>query len=341
MTRLHRPLPDPILVVGAYGYRNVGDEAILAGLLSRLAGHAVSVISRSPIETAALHGVRAIGIRDAIPALRRHRSVVIGGGGLFGRDMGRVGRLLPLFGLLAAGLGKTVIVEGVDIDEQLSRSARLLLRPLMRAASRVSVRDRSSAARLAGWGVTASVQPDLSTWMQPASPEVGVRTLESAGLALDRPIVGLALTAVDPRLCDRVIEAAAGAMGDLPDAQFCFVPMSRHPWVPEHDDLRLARRLAAMRPDLVMLDAALPPAAVLAAFGHLSAVVAMRYHAMLFAERAGVPLVPVSYAEKTKRWLDDRELGEVDPTAAALTRAIRAALGQSLTRRRPVLKVAS
>lgn len=341
MSRTRRSLQSPILVVGAYGYRNVGDEAILAGLLARLAGHAVTVVSRSPTETAATHGVRAIGIRQAVPALRRHRSVVIGGGGLFGRDMGRVGRLLPLFGLLAAGLGKTVIVEGVDIDGQLPRSARLLLPPLMRAASRVSVRDRSSAARLARWGVTPSVEPDLSAWMQPAAPGVGLRLLKRAGLSQDRPIVGLALTAVDPRLGDRAIEAAASAMSALSDVQFCFVPMSRHPWVPGHDDERLARRLAALRPDLVVLDAPLPPAAMLACFGHLSAMVAMRYHAMLFAERVGVPLVPITYAEKTQRWLDDRGLSAVDPDAAELTRAIREALGKSRTKPRRMLQAAS
>ena len=35
-------LRDPVLIVGGYGYRNVGDEAILAGQLRRLAGHRVT-----------------------------------------------------------------------------------------------------------------------------------------------------------------------------------------------------------------------------------------------------------------------------------------------------------
>ena len=47
-------------MVGAYGYRNVGDEAILAGLLTTLGGRRVTVVSRSPAETSALHGVPAI-----------------------------------------------------------------------------------------------------------------------------------------------------------------------------------------------------------------------------------------------------------------------------------------
>ncbi len=53
-------LPDPVLVVGGYGYRNVGDEAILASLLRALEGRRVTVVSRLPAETTAMHGVRAV-----------------------------------------------------------------------------------------------------------------------------------------------------------------------------------------------------------------------------------------------------------------------------------------
>jgi polysaccharide pyruvyl transferase WcaK-like protein len=326
MTMLRRPIEGPVLVVGAYGYRNVGDEAILAGMLARLAGHSVTVVSRSPAETAASHGVRAIGIRQAPAALLRHRTVIIGGGGLFGRDMGRIGRLLPLFGLLAVALRRAVIVDGVDIDGRLSPSARVLVPPLLRAASRVSVRDRASAAIVARWRVTPSVLPDLSNWMEPADGTAGRATLERAGVDSDRPVIGLALTAVDRPLANRVLAAVEAAMRELPDAQFCFVPMSRHPSVPDHDDLNLAHELAALRPELLTLDASLPSAVVLAAIGQMSALVAMRFHAVLFAERAGVPLLAISYAEKTQRWLADHELRPVDPNPTTLVRHLRAAL---------------
>ena len=105
MTDTVLELPEPILIVGGYGYRNVGDEAILAGLLERLAHRRVTVVSRSPEETSPMHGVRSVSIARALPELFRHRSLIIGGGGLFGRDMGGLGRLLPAFGLLAQGLG--------------------------------------------------------------------------------------------------------------------------------------------------------------------------------------------------------------------------------------------
>ncbi len=326
MTRVIEQLHEPVLVVGGYGYRNIGDEAILAGLLTRLGPRTVTVISRNSAETTRLHGVPAIGIGAAGPALLRHRSLVIGGGGLFGRDMGSIGRLLPLFGLAAMALGRSVMVEGVDIDANLAPSARALLPRLLRHATHVTVRDRRSVAILEGWEVDASLAPDLSQWMPMPSADVGRQLLRTAGVDTGRPVVGLALAGIQPALADAALAAVASTMDALPDTQFCFIPMSRHPRVPAHDDLRLGHRLRAMQPRLAVVEGGWHPGAVLSAFGLLSVVVSMRYHGMLFAERASVPLVPLVYAEKNVRWLDERDLlaipAAVEPVLAALRSAL-------------------
>jgi polysaccharide pyruvyl transferase WcaK-like protein len=341
MTVSRSRLPDPVLVVGGYGYGNVGDEAILRGLLTRLAGHSVTVVSRSPTETAVTHGVRSIGIEHAAGALRHHRSVLIGGGGLFGRDMGRIGRMLPSFGLLAVGMGKTVVIDGVDVERPATASARILLPLLMRAVRGVGVRDRTSAAVVERWGVTPSVRPDLSTWMAPASMDTGRSLLLRAGVDLERPVVGLALTAVNRGLAEPVLLAVMRTIDALPEMQFCFIPMSRHPWVTAHDDSRFGAHLVALRPQVRLVDGAMPPDVVLAAFGQLSAVVAMRYHAMLFADRAGTPLVPIPYADKTKRWLADHDRHPVRADAGALTFALKHALALMPPGERRFMRVAS
>jgi polysaccharide pyruvyl transferase WcaK-like protein len=319
-------LPDPVLIVGAYGYRNLGDEAILSGLLTRLGPRPVTAVSRDPDGTSRLHGVATIGLRGAASALRRHGSLLIGGGGLFGRDMGRIGRLLPAYALAAHALQRSVAIEGVDLDERLAPSARLLVPQLMRRAERVTVRDRRSAAILRSWGVSANLAPDVSSWMRAASPEAGRAVLRAAGADLRRPIVGLALSGVRPEIAEAASGATLAAMDALPDVQFCFLPMSRHPFVPQHDDLNLARRLRERRPRLLVVEDDLHPATMLAAFGQLSAAVAMRYHAMLFASRMGVPLVPVVYAEKNLRWLSERHLEPIEAAPSPLTAALWSAL---------------
>jgi polysaccharide pyruvyl transferase WcaK-like protein len=318
-------LPDPILVVGGYGYRNVGDEAILAGLLNRLEGRRVTVVSRDPRATSHMHGIRAVGIGTAVVVLPRHRSVIIGGGGLFGPDMGRIGRLLPGFGIGAAALGHRVVIEGVDVEPELApHGARSLVPRLMRRASRVTVRDRRSAGVLERWGVRANLAPDLSLWMPAAPAEIGRALLRGAGVDLDRPVVGVALTDARPQIGEAALAAMAVTMDALPEVEFCFIPMSRHPRVPSHDDLLLGRRLQALQPRLTIVEHEHHPSAVLAAFGQLVGVVSMRYHAMLFAERAAVPLVPLVYAEKNVRWLDEHGMAAVPAEGRAVTEAVAA-----------------
>jgi polysaccharide pyruvyl transferase WcaK-like protein len=252
--------------------------------------------------------------------------LVIGGGGLFGRDMGTIGRLLPGFGLAAAALGRPVHVEGIDLDARLAPSARLLVPQLMRRAVHVSVRDTRSVELLREWGVPAILAPDLSTWMAVAPVKQGRSLIRSAGVETRRPVVGVALTGVVRTLADQALDAVTGAMDAMPDVQFVFLPMSRHPSVAAHDDLVLARRLQAIRPRLMVVDEMAHPAVVLAAFSQLTAVIAMRYHAMLFAERARVPLVPLSYAEKTVRWLDERGISPVRPRTDDVIAALRDAV---------------
>jgi polysaccharide pyruvyl transferase WcaK-like protein len=316
----------PVLVIGAYGYGNVGDEAILAGLLAKLGDRSATVVSRDPAATTRLHGVSSVGIGAAFPALLRHRSVVIGGGGLFGRDMGAIGRLLPLFGLISSSLGREVVIEGVDIDATLAPIARVLVPPLMRRASAVTVRDHGSVAILDRWGVRANLAPDLSHWMPMGSIASGRRLLRDAGVDTRLPVVGLALTGVRPDLANAALTAAAGAIDALPDAQFCFIPLSRHPRVATHDDRRLAHQLRRMRPRLAVVETEVHPSIVLSAVSQLSAVVSMRYHGMLFAERTRVPLVPIAYAEKNVRWLEERGMHAIPADADALTSALRDAL---------------
>jgi polysaccharide pyruvyl transferase WcaK-like protein len=115
-------------------------------------------------------------------------------------------------------------------------------------------------------------------------------------------------------------------MDAMPDAQFCFLPMSRHPVVPAHDDLQLAQRIRRARPRLKILGGNPHPAAILAAYAQLSGIVAMRYHAMLFAERAGIPLVPLVYAEKNQRWLGERGMQAPPITSVSVAAALRDAV---------------
>ena len=75
-----------VLIAGASGQRNPGDEAILGAFLRALPDHDVVVTSRDPAGTEATHGCRAVDVRrpaTVAATLRRCDAVVFGGGTVF------------------------------------------------------------------------------------------------------------------------------------------------------------------------------------------------------------------------------------------------------------------
>jgi polysaccharide pyruvyl transferase WcaK-like protein len=319
---LERLVDYPVLVVGGYGYRNVGDEAMLAGLLRQLDRGQVTVLSRMPAETAAIHGVRSVSVGRAISALRTHRTVLIGGGALFGPHMGALGRMLPLYGLFARAAGRRLLLEGVSVDEPGGASG-MATRRLVSAAQHVRVRDQRSVDLLSGWGINAELGVDLSALLQPSPARTGMELLRRAGVPAGRHVVGLSLTNVNTDIGAQMASAVVEVMRALPEVDFCFIPMSEHPFVHAHNDLLMARRLQDVEPRLRILEGVENPADVLAVFGILSAVVGMRYHSLVFAERCATPLVPVGYAPKCAAWLDERGLAVTPPTSEAIVAALR------------------
>ena len=66
---------DRVLVVGAYGVGNTGDEAVLAGLVRKVGvPERLTVVSRDPVATSKLHGVRAVNAWESVREL--HSAVV-------------------------------------------------------------------------------------------------------------------------------------------------------------------------------------------------------------------------------------------------------------------------
>lgn len=330
---LERHIDYPALIVGGYGYRNVGDEAMLAGLLELVDRRRVTVLSRTPAETRAMHGVRTVSAGRAISALRTHRTVLIGGGALFSADMGALGRLLPLYGLFARSLGREVLLEGVSFDTQAGgahpgRIHGWATRRLAVSATRVGVRDDRSAELLSEWGVQAQVGPDLSADVVPRSLRVGTELLRHAGVKPGRPVVGLCLTDVNAGLGSAMASAIVEVVQALPEFEFCFIPLSQHPFVGAHNDLLMAQRIQRAAPRLRILDGSHHPADILAVFSRLSAVVGMRYHSLLFADRCNVPLVPVAYAPKCRAWLAERGLAGTRPAAGAISAALQDVVAQ-------------
>src|SRR3954471_18693855 len=66
-----------VLLAGAFGQRNPGDEALLRAFVEGLPDHALVATSVDPVHTESRHGIEAIQSRDVRSVARR----CAGGGG--------------------------------------------------------------------------------------------------------------------------------------------------------------------------------------------------------------------------------------------------------------------
>ena len=316
---------DRVLVLGGYGVRNVGDEAILSGLLNELPHCRLRVVSRAPRETSNMHRVKAISPLLAPAALWGSDVLIVGGGGIFSGHMGTMSKLIPLFSRLALPRGTRVAFHGIGVYSSAPRWVSKSIVALAPRLASITVRDAVSARVLRSFGVEAPVVPDLSQAMPSASPERGRELLCTLGLDPSHPLVALCLTATESSLGDALLHTFPSVIDALPEVQFAFVTMSRHPTVSRQNDLSFAQRLRSRAPRLAILEDWLHPAEILALLGQFPVVVGMRYHSLLFAERAGAAVSAIPYAEKCVSWIEERGLESTRMDAASLTEHIRRA----------------
>lgn len=177
-----------VLIGGYYGFGNLGDEALLAGLLSTLQahGHRATVLSHDPERTAREHGVPARHRVRGLPAALLGCDLFLSGGGGLLQDRSSARSLRYYLGCirLARMLGRRVIVFGQSIGP-LSPSGELRVAATLRGLP-VSVRDTASQALLARLGIDAHLGADAALLLpcpqrEAPPPEAAVLLIPRSG----------------------------------------------------------------------------------------------------------------------------------------------------------------
>jgi polysaccharide pyruvyl transferase CsaB len=348
--------PARVLIGGYYGHGNAGDEAILAGMLDALRalrpGLAVTVASGDPERTVAEHGVHAVSSGDLpelIAAVRESGLVILGGGGLF-HDYwpvpeesfltARQGGLpaYVAYPALAALLGRPAVIYAAGVGPLTTEEGRRLTRIAFALCRRATVRDPGSLALL------GEIAPDLSVELA-ADPAFGLRPaagpeteelLASLGIGAEERLTGVSLRHWDFGVSPEAWEAEVARGLDLHlseiSGRLLLLPFQSEAGTWE-DDLAVSRRVAAAlsRPErALVLDRRPRPAELAGLIGRCERVLAMRFHAALFALAAGVPAAALAYDPKVASLLDEAGLGRLAlPPARWRAEEIAAALRQA------------
>ncbi|MDR2670099.1 MAG: polysaccharide pyruvyl transferase CsaB [Oscillospiraceae bacterium] len=300
-----------VLVCGAYGYNNAGDDAILEGIVREIRAvdpdRPVTVLSRSPRQTRRTCGVSSVYTFNPWGfwrAARRAALFISGGGSLIQNVTSNRSLWYYLLVIVwARRLGARVLMYGCGVGPLTGRmSRRLTARVLDRHVEAITLREESSLADIGRLGVTRprvvlSADPALN--LPAAARERVDSLLLSQGVPPDGDYIAFALrrwpgfegkAAAFAEAADYVRDA----YGLVP----VFLPIERR------GDIEAAALAAArVKGAHHLLSHTGPAGEVIGILGRCRAVVAMRLHALIFASGQGIPLVGVAYDEKVTAFL--------------------------------------
>lgn len=295
-------------VLGSYGGRNVGDEAILTAMLDRIrAGrpdaHLV-VFSRNPEQSRATYpDVEVVGwegvCRERISEhLRRLSVLVLGGGGiLYNTEARRYLRLART----AQDLGVPVFTYAIGAGPLTDESDCAWVRATLADAAEVTVRDEESKLVLEEAGLTRpiSVTADPALLLEPG--DGGEELLRAEGVPRGGHLVGMSVREpgraaehLDEEGYHQLLGNVADFLVHRLDGHVVFVPMER-------DDIRHAHGVVSHMihaERCQVLHGTYRPQQVLDIVKQLDLAIGMRLHFLIFAALAGIPLLPLPYAGK-------------------------------------------
>jgi polysaccharide pyruvyl transferase CsaB len=305
-----------IAISGSYGGLNLGDEAILEGILKELRSSVdadVVVFSRNSKDTEKRHKVRAVPIREmhkdeVFEELKKLDLLVLGGGGIlfdglvehFLRDVN-----------WAKELGIPVMTYAVSAGPLNAPESKQLVVETLNQVDRITVRESEAKRLLQDLGVKQDIEvtadPALLLEPQPFSTKM----LQGEGIDPETPLVGFSVREPGPAAPDlnvdhyhAILANAADFMVERFDAQVLFVPMELGEHRdPQHSHAVIAKMANAQRANV--LKGSYTSSQVLGLIGHMAFAVGMRLHFLVFAGIQRVPFVPLPYASKVTGFLAD------------------------------------
>jgi polysaccharide pyruvyl transferase CsaB len=289
-----------VLLAGAYGQRNPGDEALLAAFVRALADHRVIVTSADPELTASTHDCESVSSLEraaVLGALLQSDAVVVGGGTVFkalhpstGRPPHELLRNAALLSVAARVASKPMLFVGVGAAPLDVARHRRLARGLVRRAGLLVLRDEESAQVLAQAGAPVPFRVGAdATWASLADAPFAPPPVE------DTVVVAVSRFADSGSLTVGLAEGLQALRAE--GLTICLQPWQVDGTAP--DDLSLTHALAAeIGGPVELLD---PPADLHEATRQAAAarlVVGMRFHALVAAAVGGTRMVAIDHEPK-------------------------------------------
>jgi polysaccharide pyruvyl transferase WcaK-like protein len=321
LTGQHKGEKKRVLICGWYGTETLGDKAILGGIVHALTllglDHDVTIASLNPYITrvtqsqmAELQSATVVPVEEAIRLAAGFDLVVFGGGPLMA--LTELADMIAIFRAATAARVPTVIA-GCGVGPMGPETLNSAIKELLCTAKLRIYRDRRSYEHAASMGVNVTsdivAEDPAFTWLtqfERASDTksrdrqtllLGLREFPStqygAHLSQER------CTAISKEFEQALVDALEALVRKRPRLRILPLPMCSNHF--GDDDRwfyrRILRRAGAVQDNLdrSLLSRERTPVEYVEAFRSADAVVAMRYHSLIFALGLGVPVVALDY----------------------------------------------
>ena len=313
IARFHRPKDEreSIMICGAYGRGNAGDDAILEAIVQEMRAldpeRTICVMSRRPKETRLVYRTGAVYTFNIFSVLHKFRkaALYINGGGSLMQDVTSTRSLWYYCYTLRAAKkrGCKVMMYGCGIGPiNRAGNRKMAAKTIDRSVDRITLRDDNSRHELADMGVTRPdirVSADPTIILDAAPAEVVSLAMEQSGIDPNGRYIGFGLRhwkGLDAAL--PAIAAAANYAYEKHGLTPVFVPIEFP------SDLTPAERVGSLlRCPWYAVRTRQPIEVTIGILARMKTVVGIRLHSLMFSAGQGVPVVGLSYDIKVDGFL--------------------------------------
>lgn len=297
-----------VVISGYYGFDNIGDEAILKGIVHSLRQTdkelEIVVLSSRPHITSKRYKVRAINRNNIFSLVKviRNSDLFISGGGSLLQDV-TSWRTIPYYlGLvfLAKIFGKKTCFYAQGIGPINNRLNRFLTRIVANRVDLITVRDKKSQNFLIELGVKPNLIKITSDPVFSLYKKVRKRNILQ-GVVTDKtgPLIGISVRPWKDNKYLKKVAEAADYLVNLSGGQAVIIPMHYH------QDQEVSQKLMdLMNSKATLLSDNYNPDEMLSIYAELDFLLGVRLHSLIFAVLNNIPFVAISYDPKVNSFLE-------------------------------------
>jgi polysaccharide pyruvyl transferase CsaB len=300
-----------IAILGYYGYKNSGDEAILRSSLDafRKIDPELSylVYSKDPLETKNIYHVDSIYRFNIIKVLSslKKTSLFIAGGGSLIQDNTSTRSILYYLGILmlAKNRGAKAMLFANGIGPIRRKFNRDCARIVLNRIDAISLRDAESFQEIKTLNISKPniyVTSDPAILLEAADTKSIEQMMADEGVPAGKPLLGLSIRKwANSNYFDQIAKIADYCVDHF-DLFPVLIPM-QHP-----KDVAISEAIQSrMKNTSTVIKKMYAPELMLGFTGRLELLIGMRLHSLIYAANQCVPLIGLVYEPKVGAFLNE------------------------------------